>query len=119
VTDEGKAVVERRVSTLEGLIDSALNAKTTREMTTSTGYAQAAAIELKEYLQSRLDNSGFADHQSPAVQAAIDALAGTWESAEKVGLGTDPTSMHERVLDFKTDLERALAQVREALSSEL
>jgi hypothetical protein len=118
MADDNQLTVEHRLSTIEGFIDSALDAKTTRDMTTSAGYAQAAAVERKEYLEARLDARAYEDRRVPAIRAAIGGLSGAVDSAQKVVLGTDPPSMHARVVDFKSALDAALAQLREALSIE-
>jgi hypothetical protein len=111
-------VVEQRLHRLGKLIESALEAETTRDITTYAGYAQAAAVELQEFLRARIDDGAFEDHRIPAVQSGADLLSQAAETAQKVGLGTDAPSMHQRVLDFKADLDRAISQVQRAMSYE-
>jgi hypothetical protein len=119
VADDFAEIIERRIGTIQGFVDSALRAETTRDMTAYSGYAQAALVELKEYLEARMDDGGVAYRHVPAVKAAIGALEDVWESAEGVAVPADPEGVHARVVDLSAAWDAALVQLRGALSSEL
>jgi hypothetical protein len=115
VSRSDNETIKRSLHRLESLIRAALESDDTREITVHAGYAQSAAIGLKEYLERRLDQGAYDGSRVQAVREGVGALSQAATTAEKIGLGTDPSSMHRRVVDFEADLDTAILRVREAL----
>jgi hypothetical protein len=100
---------------MQTFVDRALRAENTRDTATFAGYAQAAAVELKDFLQDGLDSNSLVNVDRGEVVHAIGAISQAVIDAEKVALGTDLSSMRQRVEDFKRALDEASGRVREAL----
>lgn len=114
--EQPESEARRLQESLLSLIDESLAAKNTSEMATLAGYAQAAAVELKDFLQDALDAGTLADGRHEALESAIGALSQAAIEAEKVAFGTDLTSMRGRVQDFKVAAVDANRRLHEALS---